>query len=87
MSAVKMRTERNCALASLVLSASITLSVFLSVFNARDQLAFEDIRQSVFLHEKLLNQSHQYLEQCKGVLASLRLEEANIRRAKSNIGK
>jgi hypothetical protein len=71
MSATSMRTQRNQAVACMVLSLVISSAVFLSVFGSTDSLAIAGARRAAAVHEAILRDTSRALEQNQAALAAV----------------
>jgi hypothetical protein len=74
------KEQRNQAFACFILALSMACSVFSSAFGKHDALAFEQTRNSIFVHEKLLRQSKEYLRECQNTLTSLEADINHVKR-------
>ncbi len=80
MSSPEMQRQRDHALACLILALSVAAAVFVSVFGGREGLLFEEARQAVALHERLLRESAETLRQNQAELRTVRAALAETER-------
>jgi hypothetical protein len=78
MTLSETQTQRDRALACLILAVCLSVTVLLSVFGSKEKLAIETARNAVTLHEGLLRDSARTLQQNQDALKTARAALASF---------
>jgi hypothetical protein len=82
MSVPGLQSQRDYALACMILALCIALSVHLSVFGRGESLAIANARRAVAIHETLLRDTTRAFQQDQDALNSVRAALESIQKAR-----